>query len=191
LGGQADYRRLNALANLVGQSWAGMVVADGMRAFDYLQSRPEVDLDRLGVAGMGMAGGLAMFTAALDERVLAVVIGDYLMRLDYITPRGPRYSSMCVAGLRRYAETADIGALIAPRPALYLRSETGAGQDKDVFLQIARPYELLEVPDRLKYQETGPGRLFDIDAAAVWFYRWLIEEDDAHLPLLRYPYRLD
>jgi hypothetical protein len=162
-----------------------------MQAFDYLQSRPEVDPDRLGVAGMGMGGGLAMFTAALDERVLATVVGDYLLRLDHLTARGPRYSSMCVAGLRRYAENADIGALIAPRPALYLRSETGAGQDKDMFLQIARPYELLEVPDRLKYQETGPGRLFDIDAAGMWFHRWLVEEDDAHLPLLRYPYRPD
>lgn len=188
--GGVDYYRLDALARLVGKTWAGMTLADGMRGLDYLQSRPEVNPDRLGVVGMAMSGSLAMHMAALDTRVLATVVGDYLIRLDDITRRGPRYISQCVPNLRRYAEISDIGALIAPRPALYTCSEAALGQDKAVFTAIGLAYELLEVPDRLLYRETGPGRTFSNEVAAGWFKRWLVEEDDTHLPLLHYPYDL-
>src|SRR5690606_22249247 len=66
--GQVDYAKLDAAARLIGQSWVGLLVEDGLRALDYVQTRPEVDPDRLGVAGASVGGALAMYTAALDER---------------------------------------------------------------------------------------------------------------------------
>ncbi len=191
LGRGVDYYRLDAMARLVGSTWAGLTVDDGRRALDYLQSRPDVDPERLGVIGVGMGGGLAIHLAALDERILASLIGDYLVHLSDATERGPRYMAQCVPYLRQYAEVGDLGALIAPRPALYITTEAGVRQDKAVFRHIAQPYELLEVPDRLRHEETGPGRVFDNPMAAQWFKRWLVEETQEELPLLRHPLRPD
>ncbi len=184
--GDVDYAKLDAAARLIGRTWVGLVVEDGLRALDYLQTRPEVDPTRLGVAGTSVAGAQAMYTAALDERVNAAVIGDYLVRFDDIPRQGPRYRRLCVANLRRYAEASDIGAVVAPRPTLYLRSETAVGQDYECFRQVRLPYELLRVPDRLRYEETKPGRRFSNEAAIRWFQRWLVEEETTEV--LKHPY---
>ncbi|MCZ7542249.1 MAG: acetylxylan esterase [Anaerolineae bacterium] len=187
--GQVDYAKLDAAARLIGQSWVGLLVEDGLRALDYVQTRPEVDPDRLGVAGASVGGALAMYTAALDERIIASIVGDYLVRFDDISHHGPRYRRLCIAGLRRYAEAGDIGALIAPRPVLYLRSEAATDQNRGFFLQTRLPFELLRVPDRLRYEETRPGRMFDNQAAARWLTRWLVEEEA--IALLKLPYDHD
>ena len=50
---------------------------DGMRAVDYLASRPEVDAKRLGCVGNSGGGTLTAYIAALDPRVKAAY--------DYIT----------------------------------------------------------------------------------------------------------
>lgn len=47
--------------------------ADCLRAIDYLCTRPEIDPDRIGVLGLSQGGGLALATAALDDRVRAAV----------------------------------------------------------------------------------------------------------------------
>jgi hypothetical protein len=187
--GEVGHRKLDAAARLVGRTWMGLVIEDALRALDYIQARPEVDATRLGVAGMAVAGALAMYTAALDERITAAVIADYLVRFDAVYAQGPRYTCQCIPGLRRYAEAGDIGALIAPRPALYTRSAAAIAQSEGSFERIRRPYELLQVPDRLRYEETGPGRLFDSEAAIHWFKRWLVEEEATEV--LRQPYRPD
>jgi uncharacterized protein len=46
---------------------------DYRNAVSYLQSRPEVDPDRIGIWGTSFAGGLVMFVGAVDRRVKAVV----------------------------------------------------------------------------------------------------------------------
>jgi dienelactone hydrolase len=46
---------------------------NNMRAVDLLQARPEVDPKRIGVIGHSLGGHNAMFTAAFDERIIAIV----------------------------------------------------------------------------------------------------------------------
>jgi uncharacterized protein len=46
---------------------------DYRAALSYLQSRPEVDRDRIGIWGTSFSGGLVLFVAAVDRRVKAVV----------------------------------------------------------------------------------------------------------------------
>src|SRR6185436_13958736 len=44
-----------------------------MRCVDLLQARPEVDADRIGAIGHSLGGHNALFVAAFDERIKAVV----------------------------------------------------------------------------------------------------------------------
>jgi uncharacterized protein len=46
---------------------------DYRNAVSYLQSRPEVDADRIGIWGTSFAGGLVLFVGAVDRRIKAVV----------------------------------------------------------------------------------------------------------------------
>ena len=48
---------------------------DCVRGVDFLCSRPEVDVGRIGVWGFSQGGGLTLATAALDHRVSAAVAG--------------------------------------------------------------------------------------------------------------------
>lgn len=50
-----------------------VAVRDNMRAVDLLRSLPQVDGDRIGVIGHSLGGHNAMFTAAFDVRLKAVV----------------------------------------------------------------------------------------------------------------------
>lgn len=51
------------------------IVADSVRAVDFLASRPEVDARRLGVTGGSMGGAMSIIVPALDPRVKAAAAG--------------------------------------------------------------------------------------------------------------------
>ena len=46
---------------------------DALRCLDYLVTLPEVDADRLAVAGLSLGGETTMYVAALDERIKIAV----------------------------------------------------------------------------------------------------------------------
>ena len=59
--------------NSRGYTSAGAEAWNCIRALDYLQSRPEVDGERLGVTGRSGGGAYSWWIAALDERIKAAV----------------------------------------------------------------------------------------------------------------------
>ena len=56
---------------LLGRNTARFVICDTMRAIDYLQSRPEVDPQRIGCTGYSGGGIITAYVVALDDRVQA------------------------------------------------------------------------------------------------------------------------
>jgi poly(3-hydroxybutyrate) depolymerase len=60
----------------LGYTPAGVEVWNAMRAIDYLETRREVDRQRIGMTGVSGGGATTWFTAAVDERVAAVVPGS-------------------------------------------------------------------------------------------------------------------
>ena len=59
---------------LLGQTLTGYFVWDGMRAIDYLQSRPEVDSQKIGCAGHSGGGTMTKFISVADHRVECAAI---------------------------------------------------------------------------------------------------------------------
>jgi cephalosporin-C deacetylase-like acetyl esterase len=53
-------------------------ICDAQKCLDYLQSRPEVDGERLGCMGCSFGGTMTTYVSALDERIKASVIVCYL-----------------------------------------------------------------------------------------------------------------
>ncbi len=64
-----SYPGMQCLLN--GSSFPKYEIWDGIRAIDYLHTRPEVDTKRLGITGISGGGTLTAYIAALDERIYA------------------------------------------------------------------------------------------------------------------------
>ncbi len=176
--GQVDHVALNNVAQLMGRSWLGITLEDGMRALDYLQTRPDVKPTHIGVTGLGLGGGLAMYTAALDERIRAVVIQNYLS--SSVDPAMLVDACDFVPGLRHYAGLSDVARLIVPRPVLYAYPKNRATTHlaHEFFDRVRPSYEMFSVPDRTRFIEHDEGDDYDTELAQMWYQRWLEEEDD-------------
>lgn len=150
----------------------GMMVFDSLRAVDYLVSRPNVDETRLGTLGISMGSTMAWWLAALDERILATVdiccLTEFqtLVREKGLGRHGVYYY---VPGLLNHFTTADINALIAPRPHLALAGlQDGLTPVEGLDIidrELQKVYAEMGVPENwkllrydVKHQETPEGR---------------------------------
>ena len=181
IGGPTDQHFINgAQAILLGQSVARYFIWDGMRAIDYLISRPEVDPERIGASGCSGGGTQATYIAALDPRVKAAAPACYMnsYRTLYSGPIGDSEQSLpgfLAAGL----DQADYVELFAPKPWLILSTEadffTPAGA-RQVYDEAKRWYELYGAADRIKWV-VGPGEHGTPrpvrEAMYEWMIRWL------------------
>ena len=99
----------------------GMMVYDSLKALDYLETRNDVDMSRIGTLGRSMGSTMSIWVSALDKRVKTCVdtccLTDFeeLERENNLDGHGIYYY---VPSLLKYFSMADINALIAPRPHL-------------------------------------------------------------------------
>jgi hypothetical protein len=106
-----------------GQVMWGMMVYDSLRAVDYLYSRDDVDTERIGTLGMSMGSTKAWWLAALDTRIKVCVdiccMTEFQTLIDVggLDGHGIYYY---VPKLLNHFSTAQINALISPRPHLSL-----------------------------------------------------------------------
>jgi cephalosporin-C deacetylase-like acetyl esterase len=77
----AEHAVLGNLAYLAGANLARWEVWDGMRALDYLLTRPDVDPERINITGTSGGGTQAAYIAALDPRIKVAVPSCYISAL--------------------------------------------------------------------------------------------------------------
>jgi hypothetical protein len=77
----AEHAVLGNLAYLAGANLARWEIWDGMRAVDYLLSRPDVDPKRICITGTSGGGTQTALIGALDERIGIVVPSCYINSL--------------------------------------------------------------------------------------------------------------
>ncbi len=145
----------------------GKMVWDALRAVDYLEDRPDVDPERIGVMGMSMGGTQSWWTAALAPKVSVCVdicsMTDYrtLDRLGSHDRHGVYYY---VPGLLTQFSTADIVSLIAPRWHLSLNGESDTLTPREglkiIDEAVRAVYSSLGHPDHWALQ-TSPGAHFE------------------------------
>jgi hypothetical protein len=77
----AEHAVLGNLAYLAGTNLARWEIWDGVRAIDYLITRPEVDSERINITGTSGGGFQAALIAALDKRIKVAVPSCYITAL--------------------------------------------------------------------------------------------------------------
>jgi cephalosporin-C deacetylase-like acetyl esterase len=108
----------------LGETIAGWMVWDSMRAIDYLLTLPDVDPERIGVTGNSGGGLNTLFTAALDQRVRAAVVVGYTFEFNnWLKYAGGHCTCTHLPGLFRSMEWFEIAGLIAPHALMMLQGD--------------------------------------------------------------------
>jgi dienelactone hydrolase len=149
-----------------GQVLWGLRVFDTLRAIDYLVGRPELDAGRIATTGISMGSTMAWWVAALDPRVRVCVdlccLTDFqaLIDADGLDGHDEYYY---VPGLVNRFSTAEINALIAPRPHLslagrYDRLTPEVGLER-IDAALRRVYAEAGAPEAWKLVVYGTGHM--------------------------------
>ena len=166
---------------LLGEDLTHYRIWDGMRAIDYLLTRPEVDPQRIGCCGQSGGGTLTLFISALDERVKCAAVHEGGTRHRWpveIRPEtrlgtGDTEQHFFPAGIYGI-DLPDLHAAIAPRPLLatienFNPDFNAAARD------IKVRYELFGVPEKFSTVEAVDPHDMTMKlrvANTNWFCRW-------------------
>ena len=164
----------------MGQALARYFIHDGMRAIDYLVSRPEVDPDRIGATGCSGGGTQTTYIAALDPtgqggggRLLHELVPDALRRVDR------RFRTERSRLPRRRPRSDRLRRAVRAKPWLMTSTEddffTPPGA-RQVFEEAQKWYALHGADDQVKWV-VGPGGHGTPpvvrEAIYDWMTRWL------------------
>ena len=103
---------------LIGDALARTFAWDGIRAVDYLTSRPEIDPARIGAFGCSGGGTMTALLGALDTRVHAIAVACYLTSFDTLLPTlGPQDAEQSTPNfIASGLDFPDWVEVAAPRP---------------------------------------------------------------------------
>jgi len=173
-------------------SAVGKTIWDLQRGLHFLEQRPEVRADRLGMIGHSLGAHSTVFTAGADERVHCAVsscgvttfAGDD-RRLEWARDHWyqylPRLRPIFLGGQPAPFDFHELVALIAPRPFLNLTAlndECFASTDAvaELTLRVNRVYRMLGAEERFSCYFHGNRHSFPAEARALafaWLERWL------------------
>lgn len=171
---------------LLGDSFARFTIWDGMRALDYLLSRPEVDASRVGITGNSGGGTHSSYLAALEDRIHVAAPSCYLTNWRKLLETiGPQDAEQCFPGfLGAGYDHPDFVIAFAPKPFLILSAIRdffpilGA---RETFAEGQRIYDSLGAAGKLSMVEADDGHGYTLprrEAGYRWFTRWLQGRED-------------
>ncbi len=165
-----------------GYTPAGVEAWNCVRALDYLQSRKEVDPDKLGVTGRSGGGAYSWWIAAIDERIqCAVPVAGITDLENHVVDGCVEGHCDCMFMLNTYRwDYPLVAALVAPRPLLISNTDRDGIFPVDgvfrTYMKVRKIYELYGAGDRVALNITaGPHK--DTQELQVHAFRWL----DHHL----------
>lgn len=136
-----------------GYTPAGVECWNGVRAIDYLVTRPDVDPDKIGVTGISGGGAATFWIAAADERVKVAVPVSGMSDLEfYVKNKGVNGHCDCMFLYNTYQwDWTTIAALVAPRPLLFANSDNDPifpmDANRRIMEKLRKLYKMHEKPE--------------------------------------------
>ncbi len=186
LGATVEHTMIGVSSILTGTNTAMFRIWDGMRALDYLESRPEIDAKRLGCTGNSGGGTLTSYLMALDDRIQCAAVSCYLTSFERLLGTiGPQDAEQNVFG--QIAAGIDHGDYIlmrAPKPTLICSATKDFFDIQgtwDTFRTAKRVYSKLGFSERVDLIENLDEHGFhkpQREAMVRWMRRWLAGGDE-------------
>ncbi len=145
---------LHRLAFVVGRTVPGIEAGQARALAGSLAARADLDGKRIAVAGFGQGGMTALLAAALDERFMGALVGDYFNQREdgWQEP----VDRMLYGQLLEFGD-AELAAMVAPRKLILLRGGIPAAR---FAAELGRARRLAS-----SHLEAGEGPGFDTAAA--------------------------
>lgn len=151
-------------ALMLGRTLIGERVFDVDRGIDYLATRDDVDMKRIGVMGNSGGGTISVFSAALLPRI------RFAMPSCYFCTFRDSIMSIChcmdnyVPRLYLYAEMADVMGLFAPKPVVIVAGRLDpifpVAAVRKAFRRLKGIYRAAGAADRCRLVVGGEGHRF-------------------------------
>ena len=185
LAGTRAHTMLGVGSILFGRNTARFEIWDGMRAIDYLQSRPEVDPKRIGCTGNSGGGTQTSYLMSLDERIVAAAPSCYITGFERLLDTiGPQDAEQNIHGQLAFGmDHADYLMMRAPTPILICAATedffdiTGVWNS---FRYAKRLYTRMEFAERIELLENDAGHNYNKlqrQGVVRWMSRWLLNKD--------------
>lgn len=166
---------------LLGESLSQYRIWDGIRAIDYLLTRPEVDPEGIGCAGHSGGGTLTLFISALDERVRCAVVHEggtanrWPMHVEPFSALGiSDIEQNLFPGAIYGVDNVDLHIAIAPRPLLTTVEHLSVAF-ADATDRIRAGYRQLGAAEKFAAVQSDDPHAWTFKlrlATADWFSRW-------------------
>ena len=185
IGGTTAHTMTDVGCVLLGSSVARFEIWDGMRALDYLASRPEVDPERLGITGNSGGGTQSSYLMALDERIKVAAPSCYLTSMQALLHTiGPQDGEQNIFGQLDFGmDHADYVMMRAPAPFLICAATKDffdiAGT-WDTFRFAKRLYTRMGFAERVEIMENDAPHNYNVlqrQSCLRWLARWLLGND--------------
>lgn len=181
IGGTAGHTMTGVGSILLGRNTVTYRIWDGVRALDYLTSRPEIDTERIGCTGNSGGGTMTSFLMAVDERIKVAAPSCYLSTLQMVPPQDAEQNVHAQFSVGM--DHADFIHMRAPWPTLICAATRDffpiEGTWK-TFREAKRFYTRLGYPHRVEIAEANEEHGFTRplrQAAVQWMKRWLVGVD--------------
>ena len=165
-------------ALLFGENILTSNIWDAQCAISYLESRPEVDSNRIGCVGLSYGGTITLFSTILDDRIKCAVVSGYLNEFgSFAISNGHFCGAQLPVGILNYGELDDLACLIAPKPLLI----ESATNDKTFLIESSRSaakkvenaYSVLGIDHYFDVDEFEGGHEWSGMKAFKWMDKWL------------------
>ena len=147
---------------LTGHSISDYFLWDGVRALDYLFTRPEVDTLRIGMTGISGGGTQTAILSAIDKRIYAAAPECFITSNKRLFESiGPQDAEQNLyEGLKLGIEHADLLSLRAPKPTMIVSNTqdffTIQGA-RETYLEAKKVFNVFGKPENLSMVEAdGP-----------------------------------
>jgi len=185
LAGTRAHTMLGIGSILLGRNTATFEIWDGMRAIDYLQSRPEIDPKRIGCTGNSGGGTQTSYLMSLDDRIVAASPSCYITGFERLLDTiGPQDAEQNIYGQLEFGmDHADYLMMQAPMPILICAATedffdiTGVWNS---FRYAKRLYTRMEFAERIELLENDAGHNYNRlqrQGVVRWMSRWLLNKD--------------
>lgn len=155
--------------------WTGLGkwVWDAQRLLDYIETRPEMDRTRIGIIGHSLGAKMALYAAAMDERIRSVVFSEGGIGFKMSNYDDYWYLGEALSKFPAGTDQHELIALIAPRPFLLIGGDEYDGPQSWHYINAARAvYRIQEKPENIGYFNHHKGH--SPTPEAIWHaMRWL------------------
>ncbi|MCX7705749.1 MAG: acetylxylan esterase [bacterium] len=165
-----DYAGTQTL--LIGDCIARYFVHDAMRAIDYLATRKEIDIKKVGVTGHSGGGTQTSLMMICDERIAAAAPGTFIMdRQSYMLCGGSQdaeqiWPEMTAIGF----DHQDILLMMAPKPVLVLAVSYDffpIEGTRNTVEKVKRFWKMAGKPDNIRIFEDACTHKYSVNHAII------------------------